>query len=459
MKKQLITLSVISLFATGCLVGPKYSRPATQTPQSFTNTNEYINPNDSILNLKWFNLFNDNVLTALIDTGLRNNYDLKIAIARIEQANATYGFVKADQFPNFGYNVNATRTDPTNVPTVNTPYNNFNLTATVSWEIDLWGKIRHSKRGALDDYLSSIEAKKAIQTQLVSDIASLYFQLRDVDNKILITQRTIKSRSESYNILTQQYNKGYISQVDVLQVEQLLRDAEASLPNFERQRTFIEQTIDVIIGQPSAPIQRGIENAAQPLPPVIPSGLPSTLLEQRPDVKAAEYKFMAENERIGVAVAQRYPTFSLTGFLGLASPDISKILTADAAVSQAFGGLFGPIFNFGKNKRRVDFQKKEAEIAMLNYQKAFQIALADVESALVACKTLRDENEARMKQATAATLALNLSQARYDNGYVSYLEVLDAQRSLFSSELAASSVKQTQLNAYVQLYKALGGGW
>lgn len=459
MKKILFIALVASLGVSGCLVGPKYVAPDMPGTGQYMNANTYIDTSSEVVNLKWFNLFNDTVLTSLIDTALYNNYDLRIAISRIEQSNALYGFIKADQYPAFGYSVGAGRTNTTNVPSPTDGYNEFNLTGTVSWEIDLWGKIRHSKRGAYNDYLASIEARKAIQTQLVSDVASLYFQLRDVDNKINITRRTIQSRQQSYDILSEQFAKGYIAQLDVFQVEQLLREAEAALPNFERQRTYIEQAIDVLLGQPSAPIRRGIENSMQPLPPAIPAGLPSSLLQNRPDVKAAEYTYIAENERIGVAVAQRYPSFSITGLLGLASPDVGKLLTGDAVSSQLFGGLMGPIFQFGKNKRRVEYQKKEAEIAMYKYQKAYISALSEVESALVACATYKTENDARILQAQAASGGLTLSQARYDNGYVSYLEVLDSQRSLFNSELAVSTVKQQQLNAYVQLYKALGGGW
>mgnify|MGYP000973216316 FL=1 len=459
MKKILFIALVASLGVSGCLVGPKYVAPDMPGTGQYMNANTYIDTSSEVVNLKWFNLFNDTVLTSLIDTALYNNYDLRIAISRIEQSNALYGFIKADQYPAFGYSVGAGRTNTTNVPSPTDGYNEFNLTGTVSWEIDLWGKIRHSKRGAYNDYLASIEARKAIQTQLVSDVASLYFQLRDVDNKINITRRTIQSRQQSYDILSEQVAKGYIAQLDVFQVEQLLREAEAALPNFERQRTYIEQAIDVLLGQRSAPIRRGIENSMQPLPPAIPAGLPSSLLQNRPDVKAAEYTYIAENERIGVAVAQRYPSFSITGLLGLASPDVGKLLTGDAVSSQLFGGLMGPIFQFGKNKRRVEYQKKEAEIAMYKYQKAYISALSEVESALVACATYKTENDARILQAQAASGGLTLSQARYDNGYVSYLEVLDSQRSLFNSELAVSTVKQQQLNAYVQLYKALGGGW
>jgi multidrug efflux system outer membrane protein len=457
--KQAVFLLSGMVFLYGCLVGPKYRKPDTQPPQAFVNENKFVNTADSIHNLKWFQLFGDTVLVNLIDTALANNYDLRIAIARIEQAEAIYGFVKADQFPAFSISGNASRTDYSDVPNATSPINDFSAQANVFWEVDLWGKVRHAKRAAFNDYLATIEARKAVQATLISDVANLYFQLRDLDNKIAISERTADSRRESYRILSEQFKEGYVAELDVFQVEQLLRDAEASIPSFKRQRAVVEHSINILLGQNTSMVARGYENTNQPQPPVIPSGLPSTLLTQRPDVMFAEYSYMAENERIGVAIAQRFPTISLTGFLGLASPDISKMITADAMIWEAAGGIFAPVLNFGKNKRRVEAQRKAAEIAMYEYRKSYIIALAEVEDALVACENLEQESEARSLQAAAAEKALTLSQARYDNGYTSYLEVLDAQRSLFSSELLASSIQQQRLSAFVQLYKALGGGW
>lgn len=462
MSFKIKTISAVllgSFLLGGCLVGPDSKRPDVTTPQAYVNSNEFVTTSDSIVNLKWFQMFGDTVLIAIIDTALKNNYDLQAATVRIKQAEAVYGIAKADQYPVFGYSLDASRTNPTNVPVVTDAVNAFSGLGTVSWEIDLWGKVRHSKRAAYNEYMATIEARKAVQSLLVSNVAALYFQLRDLDNRLAIAERTAQSRRDSYKILTEQFNKGYAAKLDVLQVEQLLRDAEAAIPNFTRQRAATEHALNVLMGNVTVEVPRGPENANQTQSPVIPAGLPSTLLEQRPDIRSAEYIYYAENEKIGVAIAQRYPTISLTGFLGVASPEINDLISADALTYEAAGGLFGPIFNFGKNKRRVEAQRAQAEAAQLEYRKAYITALAEVEDALVACQTLRTESEARNAQAEAARNALVLSQARYDNGYTSYLEVLDAQRSLFSAELQASVVRQQYLNAFVQLYKALGGGW
>jgi multidrug efflux system outer membrane protein len=454
-----ILIISITMIVNGCLVGPKYERPELNVPDEYSFSNEYINTQDSILNLKWFDLFEDSVLNGLIDTALLNNYNLKTALARIEQARALYNFEKADQLPAIGYSANASSTDPGNVDFPTGTIENYSGVGTVFWEIDLWGRVRHSKRGAFNDYLATIEAEKAIRSSLISEVAGLYFLLRDIDNKIEIADRTAESRQKSYDILTDQFNQGYTAELDVLQVEQLLRDAEAAIPAFERARTNIENAINVLLGRAYAPVPRGYENSEQPKPPVIPSGLPSSILEQRPDIMLAEYNYMAENERIGVTIAQRFPTISLTGFLGVASSDLSTITNSGALTSEIAGSLTGPIFNFGKNKRRVEIQKKEAEVAMYNYFDSYISAVAEVEDALVACQTYNEEFEARNKKAQAAIKALSLSQQRYDNGYTAYLEVLDAQRSMFNSELELSTVQRLQLISYVQLYKALGGGW
>jgi multidrug efflux system outer membrane protein len=255
------------------------------------------------------------------------------------------------------------------------------------------------------------------------------------------------------------FQGGDISELELLQSEQQLRDAQAAVPNFQRQIAFTEHALNVLLGQRTLSINRGLKNIDQPQAPVIPSGLPSTLLEQRPDVKLAEYTYVAEVERIGVAQALRFPSLSLTVVLGAASSDLSTLTGGSAVTSQITGGLLGPIFNFGKNIRRVEAQRKVAEQSMYNYVNTYLIALADVENSLVAVQTFRTEYEARQLQFIAAQRNLELSRARYDNGFTSYLEVLIAESNLFSASLSASSVRAQQLSASVTLYRSLGGGW
>jgi outer membrane protein, multidrug efflux system len=459
MKKLLILL--LSITVSGCLVGPKYSRPKLDPAPSYVNENEFVTEQDSILNLKWFKLFGDEVLIGLIDTALKNNLNLKIAIARIEEGRALYGFAKADLFPKIGYSIHAGQnnvSDEIGLGKVD-PSASYQALGNVSWEIDVWGKIRHSNRAALNQLLASIEGKKAVQSTLVSDVASLYFQLRDFDNRLDIAQRTVQSRQDYYDKMKSRFQGGDISELELLQSEQQLRDAQAAVPNFQRQIAFTEHALNVLLGQRTLSINRGLTNIDQPQAPVIPSGLPSTLLEQRPDVRLAEYVYAAEVERIGVAQALRFPSLSLTAVLGAASSDLSTLTGGGAVTSQITGGLLGPIFNFGKNIRRVEAQRKVAEQSMYSYVNTYLIALADVENSLVAVQTFRTEYEARQLQFNAAQKNLELSRARYDNGFTSYLEVLIAESNLFSASLSASSVRAQQLSASVTLYRSLGGGW
>lgn len=300
---------------------------------------------------------------------------------------------------------------------------------------------------------------KAVNTALISNVASYYFELRDLDNRLAIAQRTVESRTEYYNLINERFKGGDVAELDLLQAEQQLSLAIATVYSLKRQLNGTERSLNILLGEMPQAVPRGFENAAQTDFPLIPAGLPSSLLENRPDIKAAEYQLMAQTERIGVAQAMRFPSVSLTGFLGLANPDITSLFTSASFVSNATATLLGPIFNFGKNKRRVEIQRQETEIAANNYAVTFISALGEVENAIVSVNTYADEYNARKRQADAATKALVLSHERYRQGYTDYLEVLVAENSMFDAELQASMVKGQQLTAYINLYRALGGGW
>lgn len=451
-KYAIIITSVVSL--TACMVGPKYKRPPASISPSFFRDASSVTGKDSVNALKWFNLFKDPVLKSLVDSAISRNYDLKIAIARIGQAEATYGIARAGLFPSLFYSAGATEQFGKNAgPTT------FSFGAGMSWELDIWGKIRHAKRAAMDDLLASQETRKAVQSTLVAAVSNAYFQLRDFDNRLTISKATFESRQEGYRLQQQRFDKGYISEWDLLQAKQLLEDARASIAAYERASGITENYLCTLLATSPGQLRRGTENSSQPIPPPIPSGLPSSLLEQRPDVKRAEYVYMRETERIGIAQAQRYPTLSLTGALGFASTDLSSLVSSDALAGSLAQGLLGPIFAFGANKRRVEVQKKAAEVAAYDYANRQLNALREVEDALITISTTTRELKARSDQAEAARKVLALSQARYDNGFTSYLELLDAQRTLFETDLLVSATRQQQLNGYVELYRALGGGW
>lgn len=460
MKKLIFIQILVVLLLTSCLVGKRYTRPEMAAPEKYINGDTAIIATDSVsafaakdtsLNLQWFELFDDKVLNSLITLALDSNTNLRIAVQRVEKSRSLYKNVNANLYPSIGYSASGSINDPAD--------DNFDIFGTASWEIDFWGKIRHAKKAAYAEYLASEEGLRTVKTTLVSDVASLYFLLRDLDNRVDVAKQTLESRTIFYNMVNERYLKGESAELDKLQAEQQLALVQADLSGLQRELNAIERSMNILLGQNPQPVARGLQNADQVTIPEIPAGLPSTLLEQRPDVKAAEDQLVAETEKIGMYQAMRLPGFNLTGFLGLASADVTTLLDGGSLAAGATGMIMGPIFEFGKNKRRVDIQRAEAEIAMQSYLDTYRRALGDVENALDGIKSYRDEYTARLRQVEAARKALMLTRAKYDAGYTSYLEVLIAESYSFDAEMLASFTRGQQLTSTVSLYRALGGGW
>jgi len=449
--KIIIIILTLAILPAGCLVGPKYTKPEDQNAANFQNGVANADTLASVVNVKWFDLFNDDVLKDLIRKGLENNYDMKIAMARIEKTRAELGYSKADLLPSVGYSATINSNEKTFLPS--------NASASLSWELDFWGKIRHQNRAAQDELIASEEGRKVILSNLVSDIAVSYFQLRDFDNRLVISKNTFESRKKAFDLINQRFQGGYVSEVDKLQIEQQVAIAEATIPAIQRQITQLENIISILIGQAPGPIPRGKTNMELEVANELPVSIPSILLRNRPDVNQAERLYMAANERIGVAQAMRFPSFNIAALAGFASNDVSTLFDGSSYLQNASASVAGPIFNFGKNKRRVEIYRQIAEESRLTYQKTCIVAVAEVEQSLQNVKTYKEELLARNKQVIAARKNLELSQARYYNGYVSYLEVLEIERSLFDAELSLSELTQNQLSSTIQLYRALGGGW
>jgi multidrug efflux system outer membrane protein len=449
--KIVVVILTLAMLPVGCLVGPKYQKPEEQNAASFRNGSVNADTLASVVNVKWFDLFNDEVLKGLVNKGLENNYDMKMAMARIERSRAELGYSKADLLPAIGYSGTVNSNEKTFMPS--------NASASLSWELDFWGKIRHENRAVQDELLASEEGRKVILSNLVSDIAVAYFELRDFDNQLLITQQTLETRKKAYEIINQRFLAGYVSEVDKVQIEQQVAIAEAALPSIQRQITDRENTISILTGQVPGSIERGRTVTELQVANNIPVSIPSILLKNRPDIKQAEMSYMAANERIGVAQAMRFPSFNIAALAGFANNDVSALFNGSSYLQNASASVVGPLFNFGKNKRRVDIYRQIAEESKLSYQKTCIVAIAEAEQALQNVRTYKEEWTARNKQVVAARKNLELSNARYYNGYVSYLEVLEVQRSLFEAELSLSQLTQNQLSSMIQLYKALGGGW
>ena len=440
---------------SGCAVGPDFKEPEVKTPEQY-RLQEMAE--EEAVDLKWWELFDDPVLFVLVSTALEENRDVKTAAARIEQAMAALGFTRADQYPRldvegsaqWGNFIGGGRSQSTDATAF--------IGLPLSWEIDFWGKFSRATEAARAELLASEYGFKTVQISLISTVVSAYYQLLDFHQRLGVSEKTLASRLESLDIIQQRFDKGIIPELDLNQAQIQKEIAAAAIPLYEREIAKTENALSVLIGELPRQIETGADLKSQRVPPQIPTGLPSNLLERRPDIVQAKYLLKAQTENIGVAEAQRFPAISLTGALGVASTDIGSI-TTDGGVWSVGGTLLGPVFNFGKNVRRVDIEKAQTKQALYFYENAVLTAFREVEDALVEVETFKKQIEAVSNQQKAAANANMLSNDRYDKGVSSYLEVLETERQLFNVELELSDLTRQYLNAYVNLYKALGGGW
>ncbi len=444
----------ISIFLFGCTVGPDFKPPVAETPENY----RFGDPQTArAVNLKWWDLFNDPVLYKLVIMALENNRDLKIAASRVSEARAVLGFTRADQYPALDIEAGASAGNFSGVRSDDTNTNLF-VAPILSWEIDFWGKFRRATEAAQAELLASEFALRTVQLSLISEVVGTYYLLLDFHQRRSISQNTLKSRVNSLDIIQQRFDEGIIPEIDVNQAQIQKEIAAAAIPQFERLIAQNENALSTLLGQLPKEIQKGRPLASQTIPPDIPTGLPSALLNRRPDIAEAMAVLEAQNALIGVAEALRYPAISLTGLLGAASSELSSV-TSEGGIWSVSGGLFGPIYNFGKNIRRVEIEEERTKQALFIYENTILTAFKEVEDALVEIETYREQVAAVTRQRDAAKNANDLAKERYDQGVTSYLEYLDAERTLFSAELELSELRQLYLRAYVKLYKALGGGW
>ncbi|OYT13606.1 MAG: transporter [Bacteroidetes bacterium 4572_114] len=414
---------------------------------------------DTIVNLRWWDLFNDDVLDTLIARALENNKDVMVAAARVDAAAANLGYTKADQWPSFGYNAGAGSGNSVNgVTTLPDVTNNFFAFPQMEWEIGFWGKYRRLNESARAGLLASEYGLRTVQISLISAVASTYFSLLDNMAKLEISQRTLEARDSSTQIIQARFDYGIVPEIDLNQAQIQQAISAVSVPIYTRAIAFNESTLSILLGGYPDEVITGLQLIDQIEPPDIPNGLPSQLLTRRPDVMQAEAEFASQNALIGAAQAMRWPSLSLTGLLGVATSDLSALSSAGLGWS-ATGVIFGPIFHFGKNKRRVEIEKANTEAALRTYENVTLQAFAEVEAALISISTLREELLAQERRYEAAMNAEYLSAQRYDKGQTSYLEVLESQRQSFDAQLSYSQTRRDLLGAHVGLYKALGGGW
>jgi multidrug efflux system outer membrane protein len=455
MKKILnIAALLVTASLAGCMLGPDFTKPVVEHPEHFRFADEEA---EAVVNLKWWELFNDPVLDSLVTTALHNNKDVMIAVSRIEQARASLGFTEADMYPRVDIEAGASRGSFVAGRKVDTD-NSYFIAPTLSWEIDFWGKFRRANEAALAQLMASEYSLRTVQISLITEVVSAYFLLLDFHQRLEISRQTLESRVESLDIIQKRFSKGIIPEIDKNQAQIQKEIAEASIPVYKRLISQTEHTLSVLLGQFPGEIPKGADLHNQTIPPYIPAGLPSALLERRPDIAQAEHLLHAQTARIGVAEALQFPSISLTGIAGFASTDLDDLISDGDAWSVG-GNLLAPIFDFDKNKLRVVIEEERAKQALYRYQNTVLIAFKEVEDALREVQTYGDQIASVERQRDAAENAASLSKMRYDKGVTSYLEVLETERQLFSAGLELSEVKQQYLNAYVRLYKALGGGW
>jgi multidrug efflux system outer membrane protein len=429
-------------------MGTNYTRPLVPEPEEYR---EEFPESESIANTPWWELFGDTVLTALIDTALVHNRDLGASVARISEARAALGIVHSQLFPRVGYAADGSYGGTLGNDGQADGSGGAFLNA--SWQIDLWGKIRRAKEAALQELLATEEAYRGVPIALVADVASSYLLLRDLDNRLTISERTLEVWQQRLDVVQTRFDAGMVNEVDLNQAQIQVYQAEVQVQTFERLRKQTENAISLLLGQLPQPIERGLLLSAQVLPPDIPTGLPSELLQRRPDILQAERQLHAQTARIGSAIALKFPQFNLTADLGA---QFDNTTTGIFGLGAQF---FGPIYNQGELQRRVEVEVARTEQLLNLYEQTILNAYREVNDALISVTTYEAELDARLREVEAATNAAELSWVRYDGGRTSYLEVLDLQRSLFSSQLRASETMQLQLTSIVRLYQALGGGW
>ncbi|MDT0554279.1 efflux transporter outer membrane subunit [Urechidicola vernalis] len=452
---KVAVLLILGLVIQACSVGPNYRKPEPiNTVSSFRYGAEQT---DSIINLKWWELFNDPILDTLVVKALANNKNVLIAASRVEQARENVKFKKADNKPSINYNGAANRTNMLlGVPT--NPASTFSVTGNASWEIDFWGKYRRSNEAAKADLLSSFYGKRAVQIAVITEVATNYFNLLDYRTQLGIAQKTYASRDSILQIIQARFDQGYTHVIDVNQAQIQKAIAQSAVPQLKRFVAFTENNLSVLLGESPKSIETYANLKEYDLPKKVPNGIPSDILLRRPDVLQAEQNYRSQNAYIGVAQAMRFPSISLTGLLGTGSTELSTLL--DNGLGWGISaGITGPLFQFGKNARRVDIEREKAKQSLLTYEYTVLTSLQDVNNSLVEIETLVNELQAKEDRMRAANNASYLSSRRYIEGVTSYLEVIENQRQEFDAELSYSENFQSLLNAHVSLYKSLGGGW
>ena len=460
-KANLVVFFLVIL-CSGCTVGPNYRKPNAPVPPEYRG----VSPNAgkggvaSFGDQKWWDAFQDEALRELIQTALKQNYDVRTAAARILEARAQLGITRADQLPTVSADASSLneRTPRTaRIPSIETTVNQVNVS--LAWELDFWGKFRRATESARANLLSQEWAQRQVISSLVSDVASAYFQLRELDLELEISRQTLASRKDSLGLTQVLADHGATSLLDVRQAEQLVFTAAASIPDLEQRIEQQENFISLLLGNNPQAIPRGRKLIDQPHALEVPAGLPSSLLERRPDIRQAEQQLIATNAQIGVAKADFFPQISLTATGGYQSSALTGLFTGPAGLWTFGGSAVQPVFEGGRIRNRVRFAQAQTEEATVFYQRTVQSAFRDVSDALVGYRRSQEFRIQEEQLTHSAEEATKLSNMRYKGGATSYLEVLDSDTRYFTAQLSLAQAQLRELQALVQIYRALGGGW
>ena len=453
-------VAVVALAASACSFAPPYQRPEAGVPAEY----RFAEPKEtaSIADLPWWKVFKDTALQDLIRMALANNQDLALAAARVDEARAFVGIAKADLYPQISAQLDAAygRSPSKQIDPLSGTSARYAASAGLSWEIDLWGRVRNSRDAAMADLLATEDGRRAVILSLVSGVALAYVELRSLDLELEIAKSNTGTRRSTLDLFDARARRGIASDLEVSQARADLAITTAAIPETELLIAVKEHQISVLLGRAPGPIPRGSLALDETLlPPELPLGVPAQLLGRRPDVLAAEQGVIGAGNRVGVAVANRLPTLSLSGFIGLEATTIPNLFTADAVAGTGGGSLLAPIFQGGRLSAAEDAARARLEQSIASYRKAVEQALQEVADAAISVRKLRDARLARTDQVKASTRAARLALDRYQGGVSSYFEVLDAQRRLFDAQLSLAHTQRDELASAVVLYRALGGGW
>ncbi len=457
--KKLLVSCLLGAFLAGCAVGPNYKQPAVAAPEQYREVQGPPAPGASLADLPWWETFGDPALQSLIDEALRNNYDARIAAFRVDEARARAGIARSEFFPQIGYGGGVSRgLTSTYLFPGSTTGNQVSANVNFGWELDLWGRIRRLNESAKAQYLATEEARRGVVLSLVSEVAATYFNLRALDEQLVITKATVASFEEQYRLFDLKLQGGAASSIQTSYAGAALGQVTAQVPEIERQIEATENRLCLLLGRNPGPIPRGEALAAQALPPKIPAGLPSDLLKRRPDILQAEQQLVAANADVGVSVANFFPSISLTGLFGGVSPDVSSLFSAGKTWSIA-AGLVGPLFQGGRLRSEYEVAVARWEQAKAQYEQSVTGAFAETTTVLYAREKI-EASIVQLKRTVAEYREMvRLANVRYDAGVSDYFEVLYSMQLLYPAEVTLVNAQLDLAVDYVNIYKALGGGW